>query len=62
MTNDLQPRRLKEELDAWCVKLVKKVCKEKPKLKKKPAQLVKVLNESEERDFCISETDDFSSD
>ena len=21
MTNDLQPRRLKEELDAWCVKL-----------------------------------------
>ena len=54
MTNDLQPRRLKEELDAWCVKLVKKVCKEKPKLKKKPAQLVKVLNESEERYFCIS--------
>jgi len=49
MTYDLQPRRLKDELDAWCVKLVKKVCKAKPKLKKRPAELVKVLNESEER-------------
>ena len=62
MTNDLQPRKLKEDLDAWCVNLVKKVCKAKPELKKKPAQLVEVLNESEEIYFCISETDEFSSD
>ena len=54
MTFDLQPRRLKDELDAWCVRLVKKVCKAKPKLKKKPAELVKVQNESEERDLIFA--------
>ena len=54
MTFDLQPGRLKDELDAWCVRLVKKVCKAKPKLKKKPAELVKVLNESEERDLIFA--------
>ena len=61
MTNDLQPRKLKEDLDEWSLKLVKKVCKCKPKLKKKPNELVKVLNESEERCFYVPETHEFSS-